>query len=486
MINRLYGLRHHVVVGGNDDNHKVGHLGAAGTHSRKRLVTGSIEECDMAPVGQLHIIRTYMLGDTACLTGNNISFANIVEKRSLAMVDVTHDGDNRRTALEVFLAVFLLMNGIGNLCRHIFCREAEFVGHDIDSLGIKTLVDGNHHAEIHTRCDNVVDRNIHHRRKVVCGNEFSDFEYAALRFLCLMGLTLSASCGLTFLLTPFGTFLKALVFGSQTCESLFYLLLYVFFIYIRCGCRTLGLLAATVFTLIVAALAALVASTALIAVFAVLLTVTALRTSVTCTGGTAHLLDIYFFLAAYTAAFLAVSLVACSATLGAVALGIAAAAPVIASFFLRTCILIERIEVDFAHDIERRPLHFTLESEDFWLGLGIGLCFLGLGGLCLGSFLLGFCLGHLGFGCGRLRSLGFRGRRLWGFLLRCFGFGSPGLRSGGLGCFLLRCFGFWGLGLRSGRFGCILLRCLGFGSFGLRSGRLGSHRIIILVKLDFA
>ena len=50
MRDGLFGGRHHAVVGGNDDNGDVGYLCTAGTHGRKGLMTGRIQERNVAPI----------------------------------------------------------------------------------------------------------------------------------------------------------------------------------------------------------------------------------------------------------------------------------------------------------------------------------------------------------------------------------------------------------------------------------------------------
>ena len=44
MVDRLYRLRHRTVVGRDDENDDIGHLGSARTHRGERLVTGRIDE----------------------------------------------------------------------------------------------------------------------------------------------------------------------------------------------------------------------------------------------------------------------------------------------------------------------------------------------------------------------------------------------------------------------------------------------------------
>ena len=42
-----------------------------------------------------------MLGDAAGLAGNHVGVADGVEQRGLAVIDMAHDGDDRRTRLQV-------------------------------------------------------------------------------------------------------------------------------------------------------------------------------------------------------------------------------------------------------------------------------------------------------------------------------------------------------------------------------------------------
>ncbi len=165
-------LRHDVVVCGYDDYTDIGDLGTASTHGGECLVTGGVEECDVATVRKLDIVRTDVLRDAAGLAGDDVGLANIVEQRGLAVVDMAHDGDNRGTRYEVFLGVCFLVYGIGHFGADIFGLEPEFFGHNIYGFGVKALVDGYHHADIHTRCDDLIDGNVHHYGQIVGGHKF--------------------------------------------------------------------------------------------------------------------------------------------------------------------------------------------------------------------------------------------------------------------------------------------------------------------------
>ncbi len=72
MVDGLDRLRHHRIVGCDNDDGKVSKLGATGTHGRKRLMARRVQERYTASVRQFDIVRTYMLGDTTGLTGDHI------------------------------------------------------------------------------------------------------------------------------------------------------------------------------------------------------------------------------------------------------------------------------------------------------------------------------------------------------------------------------------------------------------------------------
>ena len=104
VVDRLDGLRHRPVVGGDDQHDDVGHLGAAGAHGGERLVARRIEEHDVARVAR-DLVGADVLGDAARLAGRDVGLADGVEQRRLAVVDVAHDGDDRRARDQVLRVV---------------------------------------------------------------------------------------------------------------------------------------------------------------------------------------------------------------------------------------------------------------------------------------------------------------------------------------------------------------------------------------------
>ena len=95
VIDRLDGLRHDAVVGGDHQDDDVGDLGAAGAHGGEGGVAGRVDEGDLLAV-VLDLIGADVLGDAAGLAGDDVGLADGVEQRGLAVVDVAHDGDDRR------------------------------------------------------------------------------------------------------------------------------------------------------------------------------------------------------------------------------------------------------------------------------------------------------------------------------------------------------------------------------------------------------
>ncbi len=72
---RLAGLGHHAVVGGDDQDDDVGDLGAAGAHGGERLVARRVEEGDVA-AARLHAVGADVLGDAAGLAGGDRGLAD--------------------------------------------------------------------------------------------------------------------------------------------------------------------------------------------------------------------------------------------------------------------------------------------------------------------------------------------------------------------------------------------------------------------------
>ena len=94
-----------------------------------------------------------MLGDTTGFSGGDVGMLNGIEQRSLAVVNVTHDHNNRASGLKVFLGFGfffgkqLFFDGHHNF---VFGGNAEFIGKQVRRIEIDHFVGTDLiHAESH-------------------------------------------------------------------------------------------------------------------------------------------------------------------------------------------------------------------------------------------------------------------------------------------------------------------------------------------------
>jgi hypothetical protein len=76
-------------------NDKVCHLSASCTHHGKCRMARCIKECNIAFFG-MHHVSTDVLCNTTVLSGHNVCIPYGIQELGLTMVDMTHDGHDRR------------------------------------------------------------------------------------------------------------------------------------------------------------------------------------------------------------------------------------------------------------------------------------------------------------------------------------------------------------------------------------------------------
>ena len=259
------------------------------------------------------------------------------------MIHMTHHSHDRRTLFEILLVILHSLDSLRDIGAHKLCSESEFLCHDIDCLSIETLVDGYHHAKIHTCGNDVVDGHIHHVCKVVGSDKLRDLDHAALCCLALLVFELAVVHLLAFLLTPFHALLGGLV--GETCKGLLHLLLHIFSIHLRLCLTAIIAVAASIASAAVVVIAIVAAAVVVIAVGATIIIVAAsaivaiIAAAVAATlflavfrsesGLRSCLLDIHF-LFSDTLAFLAVGIIS-----------LASASAVGLAFLFGACSLIE-------------------------------------------------------------------------------------------------------------------------------------------------
>ena len=100
VVHRLDGGGHDPVVGRDDQDDDVGDVGAARAHGGERLVARGIEEGE-GMIAALDRVGAHVLGDAAGLARRDAGLADGIEQRGLAVIDMTHEGNDGRTRLQL-------------------------------------------------------------------------------------------------------------------------------------------------------------------------------------------------------------------------------------------------------------------------------------------------------------------------------------------------------------------------------------------------
>src|SRR3954453_15892260 len=159
VVERLDGLRHHAVVGGDDEDRDVRDLRTTGTHGGERLVARCVDEGDRAVLlldRRVHLVSADVLGDATRLARLHVGRADRVEGLGLSVVDVTHDGDDRRPRDEVLfilVCVELEVEALQDLSVLLLGRDdlhvpAELRAEQLQRLFRSGLGRGHHLAEL--------------------------------------------------------------------------------------------------------------------------------------------------------------------------------------------------------------------------------------------------------------------------------------------------------------------------------------------------
>ena len=228
VVDGFLGLWHHVIVGSDDDDGDVGDLRTTSTHSGEGFVTWGVEEGDFATILELHVVSTDVLGDTTCLTSDDVGIADVVEKRSLTVVYVTHHSDNRRALEEIFFIVNLFYDGFLHFGRDELSGETKFFSHHFDGFLVKTLVDRHHDADAHARADDLCHRDIHHRSQFVGRHKLGELQHAAFSIAAHHVFLVAFTSSITLLTAVFRTLTLVGTLGLKTSERFFHLLCHIF------------------------------------------------------------------------------------------------------------------------------------------------------------------------------------------------------------------------------------------------------------------
>ena len=173
VLDRFHRLRLDAVIGGDHQHHEVGDLGAARAHRGEGGVARRVDEGDFRARRRRHLIGADVLGDAARFAGDDIGGADRVEKRSLAVIDVTHDGDDRRPRLHMRRVVGRVEQAFDDVgFRDALDRVAQFLGDQLRGVGIDRIVDRRHLALFHQEPDDVDGALGHAVRELLDGDRF--------------------------------------------------------------------------------------------------------------------------------------------------------------------------------------------------------------------------------------------------------------------------------------------------------------------------
>ena len=131
-------------------------LAPRGAHGGERGVAGRIDEGDLVAVA-LDLIGADVLGDAAGLAGDDVGLADGVEQRRLAVIDVAHDGDHRRSAARGRRRRRGPANRPSSTSASATrrTRVAHLLGDDLGGVGVDDVGGLDHLALLHQQLDDV-------------------------------------------------------------------------------------------------------------------------------------------------------------------------------------------------------------------------------------------------------------------------------------------------------------------------------------------
>ena len=135
--------RHDAVIGGDDQDDDVGDIRAARAHGGEGFVARGVEESD-GLVAALDRVGADVLGDAARFARGDVRLADGVEQRGLAVIDMAHEGDDRRTRLQLGGRDRLGLGRLDDLDRRMDLARAFFALFDLEGeaeLGAKLAGD---------------------------------------------------------------------------------------------------------------------------------------------------------------------------------------------------------------------------------------------------------------------------------------------------------------------------------------------------------
>ena len=201
-MNGLDRLRHDAVVCRHHQHDEIRHLRTAGPHRREGGVARRVDEGDFRPRRRSHLVGADVLGDAARFARGDFGRADRIEQRGLAVIDMTHDGDDRRARHEIRRIV----RRVEQAFFHVGFRDAadrmpHLFGHELGGIGVDHVGDLHHLPLLHQQPDHVDGALGHAVGELLDGDGLRDRHLADELFLGLVGdlalepLHAPAECG---------------------------------------------------------------------------------------------------------------------------------------------------------------------------------------------------------------------------------------------------------------------------------------------------
>ena len=120
-----------------------------------------------------YLIGTDMLGNATGFAGNNLRIPDRIKQRSLTVVNVTHNGNDRRTCFQIFRLFFDHLQNIFDVrVRDTHNSVTKFFDNQFSGVSVNGLVLCRHDAICHQRFHNISNALGHPVGKLRNGNGF--------------------------------------------------------------------------------------------------------------------------------------------------------------------------------------------------------------------------------------------------------------------------------------------------------------------------
>ena len=150
MADGFYRLRHDTIISGDNQHHHIGHRCTTRAHGGEGFMARCINEGHTIPGGDRDLIGANMLGDATRFMCHHICLAQRVQKAGFAVIDMAHNGHNRRTRQQFRIRILHAFEAYFDISFADALRPmAKFLHNQFRRIGVNVLCQRRHdaHAE---------------------------------------------------------------------------------------------------------------------------------------------------------------------------------------------------------------------------------------------------------------------------------------------------------------------------------------------------